>query len=63
MINATALVTSHITIVPGTKVVLDMVGATGTVTAVAEGKFEVLWNRGGKRFWYENSFAYRLRAA
>lgn len=54
------------TIIPavGMPVVLDMVGATGTIVAVyPAGSLDIRWNRNGKIAQHSPSIVYRLLAA
>jgi len=43
---------AHITRVAGSKVVLDLVGATGTIEWVDGDRMAIRWNRSGKIFNY-----------
>jgi hypothetical protein len=56
--------TQTITLTVGTAVVLDLVGATGTVVNTRDnGDVEIRWARNGKSFWYGRNISYRLAAA
>lgn len=55
--------TAALTLTAGLDVVLDLVGATGTVTTVDGDRVEIRWNRNGKSFWYGKNIAYCLIAA
>lgn len=50
-------------LIAGLDIVLDLVGATGTVVSVDGDRVEIRWNRSGKSFWYGKNIAYRLIAA